>query len=215
MRTANEDLLAIERIKRGDAGAFTRLYKKCRDRVYGFSYRMLSDQTAAEDVTHEVFLVLIQYPEKYQPARGSLLTFLCAIARNNILNHFRRRIYEAEDGWNEEEFYSIKDAYEIDPLSSLIELELSEKVDEYISMLPPLQREVIILRKFEEMSYREISEITGAEVERIGCAKREISRTESFYGSGRRFAQSNDDSAELCQRSCRIRSAKIQFYESL
>jgi len=159
-----EDLTAVERIKRGDAESFARLYNKYRNRVYGFSYRMLSVQASAEDITHEVFLVLIQHPEKYQPERGSMLTFLCAIARNRILNQFRLRNYEVEDGFDEHELALIRNEYEADPLLSLIEQELTAKIDEHIALLPPLQREVIVLRKFQELSYQEISLITGAEV---------------------------------------------------
>jgi RNA polymerase sigma factor (sigma-70 family) len=82
---------------------------------------MLGIQSTAEDVTHEVFLVLIQSPEKYEAERGSMLTFLCTIARNYILNQFRRRSYEVEDSFDEQELALIRDEDEADPLSSLIE----------------------------------------------------------------------------------------------
>lgn len=78
-----------------------------------------------------------------------MLTFLCTIARNHILNQFRRRSYEMEDNFDEQELALIKDEYEADPLSALIERELAAKIDEYIALLPPLQREVIVLRKFQ------------------------------------------------------------------
>lgn len=164
MTKENEDLIVIERIKKGDAESFTYLYERYRDRVYGFAYRMLGVQSTAEDVTQEVFLVIIQHPEKYQQARGSMLTFLCSIARNNILNRFRRRSYEVEDNFDEDELGLIRDDYEINPLSSLLEQELTAKVDECIALLPPLQREVVVLRKFQELSYQEISIITGTEL---------------------------------------------------
>lgn len=164
MKNINEDSIDLEDAGRGDAEAFARLYNRYRDRVYGFAYRMLNVQTAAEDVTQEAFLALIEHPEKYQSERGSLLTFLCAVARNAVLNRFRRRVYEAEDDFEEGELYLIKDEYAPDPLSSLLERELSEKIDESIALLPPLQREVIVLRKFQELSYQEISFVTGAEI---------------------------------------------------
>jgi RNA polymerase sigma-70 factor (ECF subfamily) len=164
MTNRDEDLVLVERIRQGDAESFSRLYERYRDRVYGFSYRMLGIQSTAEDVTHEVFLVLIQSPEKYEAERGSMLTFLCTIARNYILNQFRRRSYEVEDSFDEQELALIRDEYEADPLSSLIEQELTAKIDEYIALLPPLQREVIILRKFQELSYFEISLVTGTDV---------------------------------------------------
>ena len=164
MTNRDEDLVLVERIRQGDAESFSRLYERYRDRVYGFSYRMLGIQSTAEDVTHEVFLVLIQSPEKYEAERGSMLTFLCTIARNYILNQFRRRSYEVEDSFDEKELALIRDEDEADPLSSLIERELTAKIDEYIALLPPLQREVIILRKFQELSYFEISLVTGTDV---------------------------------------------------
>ena len=164
MTNRDEDLVLVERIRQGDAESFSRLYERYRDRVYGFSYRMLGVQSTAEDVAHEVFLVLIQHPEKYESERGSMLTFLCTIARNYILNQFRRRSYEVEDSFDEQELALIRDEYEADPLSSLIEQELTAKIDEYIALLPPLQREVIILRKFQELSYFEISLVTGTDV---------------------------------------------------
>lgn len=75
-----------------------------------------------------------------------MMTFLCAIARNYILNQFRRPNYETEDALHEQQRELITDESETDPLSSLLEKELTAKVDEYIALLPPLQREVIILR---------------------------------------------------------------------
>jgi len=74
-----------------------RIYRRHRDRVYGFAYRMLNSQSIAEDVTHEAFLVLIEHPERYQEERGSMLTFLCSVARNHIMHHFRRNGHEAQE----------------------------------------------------------------------------------------------------------------------
>jgi RNA polymerase sigma-70 factor (ECF subfamily) len=187
MTNHNEDLIAVEGIKRGDTESFTRLYEKHRDQVYWFSYRMLGVQSTAEDVTHEAFLAVIQHPEKYQAERGSMLTFLCAIARNNILNRFRRCSYEIEEAFDEQEMALIKDEFEADPLSSLLKQELTAKVDEFIALLPPLQREVIILRKFQELSYSEISVVTGAEVNvvkaRLHRARQSLAKSLAPYMS--------------------------------
>lgn len=191
MTNEDEDLQLIERIKQGDAKSFTRLYAKYRDRVYGFSYRMLGIQSAAEDTVHEVFLVIIQHPEKYQPERGSMLTFLCAVARNNILNQFRRRSYAAEDNFDDAGLELIEDEFQADPLSSLLEQELTVKIEGCIALLPPLQREVIILRRFQELSYQEISIITGAEVNvvkaRLHRARQSLAKKLAPYVKGENF----------------------------
>ncbi len=51
---------------------------------------MTFNQTAAEDLTHETFVFLIEHPERFRAERGSLSTFLCAVARNLVLNYLRR-----------------------------------------------------------------------------------------------------------------------------
>lgn len=185
MKNINEDSADLKGAASGDAEAFARLYKRYRNRVYGFAHRMLNVQATAEDVTQEAFLVLIEYPEKYQPERGSVLTFLCAVARNAVLNRFRHRNYEAEDDFEEQELYLIKDEGAPDPLSALLEGELARKIDESIALLPPLQREVIVLRKFQELSYQEISVVTGAEINvvkaRLHRARKNLAKNLASY----------------------------------
>jgi RNA polymerase sigma-70 factor, ECF subfamily len=150
---------------KGDAAAFSRLYGLHRDRVYGFAYRMLGARAVAEDVTHEAFLVLIEHPERYSPERGSLLTFLCAVARNHIMRHFRRQGYElTESGATDSGSAERRDEQGRDPLSNLLGQEIAARVNAAIDALPPLQREVIVLREFQELSYEEIANVTSAEV---------------------------------------------------
>lgn len=160
----NEDLISLKGIAEGDAEALLCVYDLYRDRIYGFVYRMLGVKAAAEDVTHEAFLILIQHPQKYQPERSSIFTYLCMVARSCVLKRYRRRTYEVENIFDERELYSIRDRNEKDPLLSILSQELEDKINESIALLPPLQREVIILRKFQELSYNEISIVTGAEV---------------------------------------------------
>ena len=164
MTNPAKDLRELERIKQGDAEAFARIYGLYWAKVYGFAYRMLGNQPTAEDITHETFLVIIQNPESYRAEQGSLLTFLCAIARNQILNHFRRRGIEIEEAFDQESLIPAQTSGENNPLSSILEQELVAKVNEAIALLPILQRETLILREFQELSYEEISVVTEVEI---------------------------------------------------
>ena len=163
-----------------------------RDRVYGFAYRMLGAPTIAEDITHDTFLVLIEHPERYRSERGSLLTFLCAVARNHVMNYFRRNSYELKDSnGSAVDSTSLKDETEHNPLSTLISHELSERVHASIAQLPPLQREVIVLREFQELSYEEIAAVTGTEVSivraRLHRARQSLAvRLASYISADRR-----------------------------
>ncbi len=158
----NSEANLIEKIAQGDESAFDEIYRDYRNRVYGFVYRMTINQAIAEDITHEVFVVLIERPERFQAGRGSLLTFLCAVARNRVMNHLRRK-HNADVGFDEfENFDALEDETRGNPLADLLNQELAARIEICIAALPPLQREVIILREFQELSYEEIASVTEA-----------------------------------------------------
>jgi RNA polymerase sigma-70 factor (ECF subfamily) len=159
---ADQELLAAA--ARGDQAAFSQLYQRYRNRVYGFAYRMLGTQESAEDVTHEAFLLLIRQPEVYQAGRGSLITFLCAVARNHIFQHLRRQErYAPELAETSDEYGETGAGRAFDPLSDLLERELAAQVETALARLPVAQREAIVLREYQELSYEEIATIIGAD----------------------------------------------------
>jgi RNA polymerase sigma-70 factor (ECF subfamily) len=163
----NNEQNLIEKISRGDEAAFSEIYRIYRDRVYGFVYRMTINQAVAEDITHEVFVVLIENPKRFQAERGKLLTFLCAVARNLVMNHLRRK-HNRDVGFDEfENFDAPEDEARSNPLADLLNQELAARIEIAIAALPPLQREVIILREFEELSYEEIARVTEAELSAV------------------------------------------------
>src|SRR5688500_4849537 len=165
-KRANEARL-IERSACGDALAFTRLYQLYRDRVFGFALRMLGDFEAAEDVTHEAFFVLIKHPERYKSERGSLLTFLCGVARNHILLHWRRRGYQLEDQMEDDWEIAATSEGAPNPLNDFLGREQAATVNAAVAGLPVLQREALVLREFQELSYAEIASVTSTSVDVI------------------------------------------------
>ncbi|HEU0185864.1 MAG TPA: RNA polymerase sigma factor [Blastocatellia bacterium] len=159
---ADQELLSAA--ARGDQAAFSQIYQRYRNRVYGFAYRMLGTQEAAEDVTQEAFLLLIRQPEVYQAARGSLLTFLCAVARNHIFQHLRRQgRYAPEQVETLDQYDEAPPSRSFDPLSDLLERELAVQVETALARLPVAQREAIVLREYQELSYEEIAAVIGAD----------------------------------------------------
>jgi len=187
----SDETALMERAARGDASAFNEVYRRYGARVYNFAYRMLSVESVAEDVTQEAFLVLIEHPEQYRSERGSVLTFLCAIARHHIFRIFRRRGYELESGIDDDANRTgWPDESEQDPLTTLLSQELAAEVAAAIGELPPLQREAIVLREFQELSYEEIARVTCAEVSvikvRLHRARKSLARRLAPYLSSER-----------------------------
>jgi RNA polymerase sigma-70 factor (ECF subfamily) len=94
-----------------------------------------------------------------------MLTFLCAVARNHTMNYLRRNKRLIEDDFAQvAQSDERRDDDALDPLSVLLDEELTAEVNAAIDALPPLQREVIILRELEELSYEEMASATGVEV---------------------------------------------------
>src|SRR5499426_4451621 len=87
--TCSDDTL-LRLTMAGDEEAFTRLYRRLRGGVYRFARQMSGSSNIAEDVTQEVFLILLRKAELYDPQRGSLSTYLMRIARNEILRRLDR-----------------------------------------------------------------------------------------------------------------------------
>ena len=164
-----EEMTDVEGIVRGDHKAFERIYRRYRDHVYGFAYRMVNSQRLAEEVTHEAFLVLIQYPQRYDAARGSVLTFLCAVARNHIMHHFRANKHEVESIFDDDEvgLMDLENVSERDPLANLLDQEMAAEVSRAVEALPVLLREAVVLREFQDLSYEEIADVAGVSVNTI------------------------------------------------
>jgi RNA polymerase sigma-70 factor (ECF subfamily) len=121
---------------------------------------MLESIELAEDVTHECFLSLIKHPERFDPTRASLGTYLYAAARNLALKHFRDQGNEVPE---EDARGELVSGY-AGPLQRLLDAELSSEVRKAIAGLPLRQREALILFEYEELTLAEIASIVGADV---------------------------------------------------
>ena len=144
----------------GDEEAFLEIYRRYRDRVYRFAYRMTGSADAARDVTHTCFASLLESPSRYDGRRAGLGTYLCTAARNQSLRH-------ASQGWRERPAGSLPDLRPgggPGPLERVLEDERARIVRKALSSLAPLHREVLILAEYEELDLATIAEVVGAEV---------------------------------------------------
>ncbi len=176
----------VKKAMAGDASAFNEVYLLFRDSVYSFVYRMLGESSAAEDITQETFVFLIEHPEKYLQERGSLPAFLYGVARNRIMHHLRKHGKVLETSVEEIDNYcEQKDEMARDPLRVLLDEEFMTKVEESLAVLPPLQREAIILRELQELSYEEIAKISGENINtvkvRVYRARRTLASLLALY----------------------------------
>jgi RNA polymerase sigma factor (sigma-70 family) len=157
----------INRALNGDAGAFGEIYLTLRGSLFGFAYRMLRETSLAEDVTQETFMFLLNNPQRFDSEKGELLSFLCGVARNKIIQHLRKHSTKFEFYEDDLTKFDEADDFRRNPLEVLLKEELTEKIEEIIANLPVAQREVLILREIEGLPYSEIADITDAELGQV------------------------------------------------
>ena len=170
----------IEKAVAGDAEAFSEIYFLLRDSIYNFARRMTAENVIAEDITQEVFMFFIKFPEKFDDSRGELFPFLCGVARHKIYDYFRKNGTRTEtidiDG---KDYEDVSNGSGKSPLKIVLEREFAEKIETAIGKLAPLQREVLILRETEDFSYEEIARLTETDV---GIVKSRLYRARRTLG---------------------------------
>lgn len=194
---ADGEINLIKKSAAGDEHAFSEIYRRHCRRVYGFVRRMTLSGAVAEEITHDTFMFLIERPKQFEQQRAALSTFLCAVARNLTLNYLRRK-HRGDVGFDDlENFDPANESPRDSPLENLLNKELSAQIDACVAALPPLQREVIILREYEELSYEEIALVVGAESSvvkaRLHRARQNLAKSLAAYLS----APSSDKCYEL------------------
>ncbi|MEZ5345678.1 MAG: RNA polymerase sigma factor [Pyrinomonadaceae bacterium] len=172
----------IEKSSKGDAEAFSEIYFSLKDPLYGFAFRMTNTVSIAEEITQEVFLFFIENSEKYDAERGSLFSFLCGVARNKVLNYLKKSGTRLETNDLEEDlFESPSNTWGRSPIRNLLDKEFSGKLEQCVQSLPPYQKEVLLLREIEELSYEEIAAITETN---IGTIKQRLYRARQALAAG-------------------------------
>jgi len=146
----------------GSGEAMSALYRRHGPLVYRFTLRMSQNPSVAEEVTQEVFLALLRQPERFNPQRAELSTWLCGIARNQLSRHLERnqRFVPLE---SEDEVFDMESPDD-DPADCLTRKEAIEAVRQGLEELYIPLREVIVLCELEELTYEQTSLILAIPV---------------------------------------------------
>jgi RNA polymerase sigma-70 factor (ECF subfamily) len=140
MTTDEELILAFQG---GSGEAFTELFQRYRQRIYGFFRRRLQHPSRAEELAQETFVAVLKAIERYEP-RALFRTYLYGIALN-LLAAERRK--------------SGRETAEEDPPEPVAagNPEAAVWVRDALERLEPMEREILLLREYEQLSYEEIA----------------------------------------------------------
>ncbi len=152
------DAQLVTSIARWSEVALAEVYRRHAGAVFGLAKKVLNSAAEAEDVTQEVFLRLWNQPERYDPVRGSLRSFLLAQAHGRAVDQVRsttsRRRHEARE--------ALKTAgagYDLQ--HEVWDLAVADQVARAMGELPASERQAIELAYFLGCTYREVAQRLG------------------------------------------------------
>lgn len=173
----------------GDPQAWQKLVVAQHRRIYAICYRFTGSNSDAEDLTQEVFLKLYKNLGSFDTERGSFQTWLTTLARNLLVDHFRRNRLERATSSLDVGFDGEPDSPTLadrlaDTRPSQVQhvagMELKARVQGALQQLTPDLREAVILRDLEDMDYKEIAQVLripeGTVKSRINRGRAELAR---------------------------------------
>jgi RNA polymerase sigma-70 factor, ECF subfamily len=160
LERASDDILIAE-IAAGCADALTALFRRRQRDIYRFALHMSGTPALADDVTQDVFLIVMRDAARYESGRSSVTAWLCGIARNCVRQRLDRdarleSLSAEEDG--------AQPIMQPDPLDEMSRGERIAMLRRAVLALPVRYREVVVLCDLEELTYADAADALGCAI---------------------------------------------------
>jgi RNA polymerase sigma-70 factor (ECF subfamily) len=160
------DALLVRNYVAGDENALATLISRHQSKIYGFIYSKISNRDVSDDIFQDTFIKVIKTLKSHSyNEEGKFLPWVMRIAHNLIVDHFRRN--KKMPMFRETEEFSIFSIMsdnvpniESQIITAQVETDLKKLIDE----LPADQKEVLVMRMYQDLSFKEISELTGVSI---------------------------------------------------
>ncbi len=165
-RTKATDATLVSTYIQGDENALSILITRHQHRIYSFIYSKVYDKDVAEDVFQDTFIKVINTLKKGKyNEEGKFLPWVMRIAHNLVIDYFRKnkRMPKFENSGDFNIFSVLSDG-DLNIETQLIKDQIECDVQELIKELPADQLEVLTMRIYKDMSFKEISERTGVSI---------------------------------------------------
>ncbi len=161
----NDQQLIVKYLEGSDK-AFEVLLNRHKDKIYTSIYLFVKDRDLAEDIFQDVFIKIIRTLRngKYNH-EGKFLQWAMRISYNMCVDHFRKNKKKTKVSATETfDIFDVLESPEDNKETSIIKSQLHQRVRELVDQLPEEQREVVILRHYADMSFKEISQLTRVSI---------------------------------------------------
>lgn len=160
------DAVLVSKYIAGDESALSLLIDRHQSKIFGFIYSKIGDRDTTDDIFQDTFIKVIKtLKSNNYNEEGKFLPWVMRIAHNLVIDHFRKS--KKMPLFRETEEFSIFSIMSDQSLSmenqlitEQVELDLKRLIDE----LPSDQREVVLMRMYQDLSFKEIAELTGVSI---------------------------------------------------
>jgi RNA polymerase sigma-70 factor (ECF subfamily) len=164
--TQSSDAFLVKQYMSGDESALSRLIELHQSQIYSFIYSKVGDRDLANDIFQDTFIKVInKLKQKCYNEEGKFLSWVMRIAHNLVIDHFRAS-KKMQFNRDSEEHSVFKNTVDGSPTieKMMISLQIESDLRELIKELPADQKEVLIMRIYNDMSFNEIAEQTGVSI---------------------------------------------------
>lgn len=166
LATMTDDKL-VESYAKGNNEAFDTLLARYQDRLFSYIMQLIGNRTLADDVFQETFVkAIVTIRQGNYTASGKFGAWLLRIARNLIIDHFRQEkaegIVSTDDG--EVDILNRKELSDCTIEDDIIDLQIRDDVRALVKQLPEQQRQVLVMRFYKDLSFKEIADLTNVSI---------------------------------------------------
>lgn len=157
----------IDFSRKAEKESFEEVYEKQFSNIYNYVYGQILHKERAEDLVSDIFIKAMTHYDSYDPSKASARTWLTNIARNTLIDEFRKQgsrgVPVSLDDEENEVDPSFEDEY------SIYEEEQVRDVQTLLSKLKPEERELLTMIYFENMSNEEIASVLGINAKAVSA----------------------------------------------
>jgi RNA polymerase sigma factor (sigma-70 family) len=166
MKTTSTDALLVSAYINGDEKALSELIVRHKQRVYSFIYSKVSDRDITEDIFQDTFIKVINTLKRgAYNEEGKFLPWVMRISHNLIIDHFRKNNRMPKFANNGDfNIFSVLSDDDLNAERRIIKGQVEDDLRRLIQELPEDQKEVLVMRLYKDMSFKEISEQTGVSI---------------------------------------------------
>lgn len=160
------DAVLVKQYMDGNEWAFSQLIKRHEKKVFGFIFSKVADEDLANDIFQDTYIKIIHtLKNKNYQEEGKFLQFTMRIAHNLIIDHYRKssKVHFKRDTEEYSVFQGLQD-YTPNIELLMIDGQIEEDLKKMIDLLPYDQKEVIMLRIYDDLSFKEIAETTNVSI---------------------------------------------------